>query len=85
MVGGRIAVTDRAVIFEPNWLDWLLLARGRRVPRASIAQVGRLVGRGDPFVHPHRGRHDRVRIEVRNASDMIVAVRDPTRLVSLLD
>jgi len=76
-----LAITDRAVIFEPNWLDFVTLARGRRVGLADIVRAEVLPA--ERSVSPHKAR-TRVRIEVMNGEPMLVAVGDADALVQSL-
>jgi hypothetical protein len=80
-IGGRLAITDRAVIFEPNWLDFVTGVRGRRVGLADVVRAE--VVPPKLSLSPHKVR-TRVRIEVINGEPMLVAVRDADGLVQSL-
>jgi len=80
-VGGRLALTDRAVIFEPNWLDFATFARGRRIAVSDIVKAE--IVPAERSASPHEARA-RVRIEVSDGDPLLVAVADPDALVQAL-
>jgi hypothetical protein len=78
MVGGRIAITNQAIVFEPNWLDYSLRARGWRVPLHKARGVA--IEPKQLSMSPHKVR-TRVKINVAGLDPLLVAVRHPDRFV----
>jgi hypothetical protein len=78
MVGGRIAITNQAILFEPNWLDYVLGARGWRVSLHEASGVAIEPARFS--ISPHKAR-TRVKIDVVGQESLLVAVRHPDRFV----
>ena len=79
MVGGRIAITRRAIFFEPNWLDYALRARGWRVSIQHASGVA--IEPKQLSVSPHKVR-TRVKINVVGQDPLLVAMRHPNRFVA---
>lgn len=80
-VGGRLVVTDRRVIFEPNWLDFIAAARGWRIALDQVLSVD--VVPGQRSINPHKVR-TRVRIQIAGRKPIMVLVSEPEALAAAL-
>lgn len=80
-VGGRIAITDRAVVFEPNWIDYAAGARGWRIPLEGILSTTILPRHWS--INPYKVQR-RLRIEAKDRAPVIIRVTDPDLVADLL-
>jgi len=81
-IGGRIAITTKALLFDPNQLDRFLFARSQRIFLTDIADVG-IVGPDTVTWNPHHARK-RVRVQIAGGRSLIFAVKNPHLLVQSL-
>jgi len=81
-IGGRIAITTKALLFDPDQLDRFLFARSQRIFLTDIADVG-IVGPDTVTWNPHHARK-RVRVQIAGGRSLIFAVKNPHLLVQSL-
>ena len=75
-VGGKLFLTDRRLVFCPQWVDG---ATGGKTWDASLATVA-AVGTA-----PKRGRRERLRIEIADGDEELFVVNRVAEVVSRLD
>lgn len=85
-IGGQVTLTDRRLIFTPNWLDTITGASRREISLSAIEGVHIL----EPGVEGVKRSglaasiHPQVKIADGTDSPLVLTVRDPDGLVSLL-
>lgn len=81
-VGGRMAITDRAIAFEPNWIDYVAGARGWRIPLEDVVSTT-IVMPPHRSVNPYKLRR-RLRIDARHRAPLIITVANLDSVADLV-